>query len=134
MQLTALKYGYAKVVNTSFDEALENVRNALQSEGFGVQAEINISNALKEKLGVEVPRQMILGACNPQLAFEALQLEPEVSLLLPCNVTIQQKPGAVEVAVIDAAKLMSFVGNPALEPLAAEAGRRLQRVLEKIQP
>lgn len=132
MQTTALKYGYAKLVNASFDETLERVRKALQQEGFGVQAEINISNALREKLGVELPRQLILGACNPQLAYKALQLEPEINLLLPCNVTLRQVSDGVEVAVIDAGKLMQFVGNPELTPLAQEANRRLQAVLEAI--
>lgn len=132
MQTTALKYGYAKVVSASFDETLERVRKALEQEGFGVQAEINISNALREKLGVELPRQLILGACNPQLAYKALQREPEISLLLPCNVTLRQTTDGVEVAVIDAGKLMQFVGNPELTPLAEEANRRLQAVLEKL--
>jgi uncharacterized protein (DUF302 family) len=132
MQTTALKYGYAKVVSTSFDDTLERVRKALQQEGFGVQAEINISNALREKLGVELPRQLILGSCNPELAYKAMQLEPEISLLLPCNVTLRQTADGVEVAVIDAGKMMQFVGNPELTPLAQEANRRLQAVLEAI--
>jgi uncharacterized protein (DUF302 family) len=132
MQTTALKYGYAKVVSASFDDTLERVRKALQQQGFGVQAEINISNALREKLGVELPRQLILGACNPQLAYKAMQLEPEISLLLPCNVTLRQTADGVEVAVIDAGKMMQFVGNPELTPLAQEANRRLQAVLEAI--
>lgn len=132
MQTTALKYGYAKLVNASFDETLERVRKALQEQGFGVQAEIDIGNALREKLGVELPRQLILGACNPQLAYKALQLEPEISLLLPCNVTLRQTTDGVEVAAIDAGKLMQFVGNPELSPLAEDANRRLQAVLEKV--
>jgi uncharacterized protein (DUF302 family) len=132
MQTTALKYGYSKVVQVSFGETLERVRQALQKEGFGVQAEINISNALREKLGVDLPAQLILGACNPQLAYKAMQLESEISLLLPCNVTLRQTPDGVEVAVIDAGKLMQFVGNPELTPLAEEANRRLQAVLESI--
>ncbi len=132
MQTTALKYGYAKTVSASFDETLDRVRKALQQEGFGVQAEINLSNALREKLGVELPRQLILGACNPQIAYKALQAEPEVSLLLPCNVTLRQTANGVEVAVIDAGKLMEFVGNPELTPLAAEVKRRLQAVLEAV--
>jgi uncharacterized protein (DUF302 family) len=126
------KYGYSKIVNCSFSEALERAKKALQEQGFGVQAEINISGALREKLGVEVPPQTILGACNPQLAHKALQAEPEISLLLPCNVTVRQDGQQVKVAVIDAEKLMNFVDNPELKPLAAEAKRRLQAVLEKI--
>jgi uncharacterized protein (DUF302 family) len=132
MEMTTQKYGYSKTVNYSFNEALERTKQALQEQGFGVQAEINISGALREKLGVEVPPQIILGACNPQLAHKALQAEPEISLLLPCNVTVRQEGQQVKVAVIDAEKLMEFVGNPELKPLAAEAKRRLQAVLERI--
>lgn len=130
--ITALKYGSSKSVAGTFDNTVERVKKALQEQGFGVQAEIDLSKALKEKLGVDVPRQLILGACNPQLAYQALEAEPEVSLLLPCNVTVSQKAGAVEVAVIDAGRLMEFVGNPALQPLAQEANRRLQAVLQAI--
>jgi uncharacterized protein (DUF302 family) len=132
MQTTALKYGYSKTVNYSFNEALERTKRALQDQGFGVQAEINISSALREKTGVEVPPQIILEACNPQLAVKALQAEPEIGLLLPCNVTVRQDGEQVQVAVIDAERLMEFGGNPDLKPLAAEAKRKLQAVLEKI--
>jgi len=131
-QNTALRYGYSKLVDAGFDQTLDRVRAALQHEGFGVQAEINLSNALREKLGVELPRQVILGACNPQLAYKALQMEPEISLLLPCNVTLRQTGAGVEVAVIDARKMMDFVGNPALTPIAEEANRRLQSVLGQL--
>jgi len=132
MQLTANKYGYSRVVRWSFDEALERTKKALQQQGFGVQAEIDLSTAMHEKLGVNVPRQVILGACNPQLAYKALQAEPEISLLLPCNVTVRQNGSDVEVSVIDAEKLMEFVGNPELKPVAVEAKRRLQEVLETV--
>lgn len=132
MQVTALKYGFSKTISASFDQAVQRAKDALQKQGFGVQAEINLSNALKEKLGVEVPRQLILGACNPQIAYKALQAEPEISLLLPCNVTVRQTGDNVEVAVIDAGKLMEFVGNPELRPLAEEVKRRLQAVLDEV--
>jgi len=132
MQITAQKYGYSRVIRCSFDEALERTRKTLQQQGFGVQAEIDISTALHEKLGVNIPRQVILGACNPQLAYQALQAEPEISLLLPCNVTVQQSGSNVQVSVIDAEKLMQFVGKPELKPIAMEAKRRLQAVLENI--
>jgi uncharacterized protein (DUF302 family) len=132
MQVTALKYGFSKTLSTSFDQAVQRAKDALQKQGFGVQAEINLSNALKEKLGVEVARQLILGACNPQIAYKALQAEPEISLLLPCNVTVRQTGDKVEVAVIDAGKLMEFVGNPELRPLADEVKRRLQAVLDEV--
>ena len=132
MQTTVRKYGYSRLVSCSFDEALERTKKALQQQGFGVQAEIDLSTAMHEKLGVNVPRQVILGACNPQLAYKALQAEPEISLLLPCNVTVRQNGSDVEVSVIDAEKLMEFVGNPELKPVAVEAKRRLQEVLETV--
>ena len=132
MQLTAQRYGYSKTVNSSFNEVLERAKEALQEEGFAVQAEINISNALREKLGVEVPQQIILGACNAALAHKALQVEPEIGLLLPCNVTVRQDDQHVRVAVIDAERLMDFVGNPELKPIAAEAKSRLRAVVERI--
>jgi uncharacterized protein (DUF302 family) len=132
MQMTAQKYGYSTTVNYSFKEALERTKKALQEQGFGVQAEINISGALHEKLGIEVPQQIILGACNPQLAHKALQAEPKIGLLLPCNVTVRQDGQQLKVAVIDAERLMDFVGNPELRPIAEEAKRRLRAVLERI--
>jgi uncharacterized protein (DUF302 family) len=132
MQATALKYGFRKEVDCSFDAAVDRVRKALQEQGFGVQAEINISKALQEKLGIEVPRSLILGACNPQLAWKAMQAEPDVTLLLPCNVTVKQSGQAVEVAVIDAGKMMEFVGNPALQGIAEEVNRRLRAVLDAV--
>lgn len=132
MQMTAQKYGYSKTVNYSFNEALERTKKALHEQGFGVQAEINLSSALREKLGIEVPQQIILGACNPQLAHKALQAEPEIGLLLPCNVTVRQEGQQLKIAVIDAERLMEFVGNPKLRPIAEEAKRRLQAVLERI--
>ena len=131
MQLTAQKYGYSKTVNYSFNEALERTKKALQDQGFGVQAEINLSRALREKLRIEVPEQIILGACNPQLAHKALQAESVIGLLLPCNVTVRQDSLQVKVAVIDPERLMDFVGNPELRPIAEEA-KRITSVLERM--
>ena len=130
--LTSPQYGYSKTVNSSFSEAVERTKKALQEQGFGVQAEINISRALHEKLGIAVPQQIILGACNPHLAHKALQAEPGIGLLLPCNVTVRQDGQQVSVSVIDAERLMDFVGNPELRPIAQEAKRGLQAVLERI--
>jgi uncharacterized protein (DUF302 family) len=132
MQLTAQKYGYSKTVNYSFNDALERTKKALQEQGFGVQAEINLSSALRDKLRIEVAQQIILGACNPQLAHKALQAESEIGLLLPCNVTVRQDGQQVKVAVIDPERLMDFVGNPELRPIAEEAKRRLRAVLDRI--
>lgn len=132
MQITVLKYGYSRAVDSGFDATLDRMKRILREQGFGVQAEINISDALKEKLGVEVPRHTILGVCNPQLAYKALQAEPDISLLLPCNVTVREAGSQVEVSVIDAGKMMQFVNNPDLKPVADEANRRLQTALAGI--
>ena len=129
MEVTEQKYGYSRVICCAFDEALQRTKETLQQQGFNVQTEIDMSTALHEKLGVNVPRQVILGACNPQLAYQALQVEPEIGLLLPCNVTVRQSGPIVEASVIDAEKLMQFVGKPELKPLAVEAKRRLQAVV-----
>lgn len=126
------EYGYSRSVDASFDEAVERTKAALKEQGFGVLAEIDIQHALKEKLGVEIPRHLILGACNPQLAHRALEAEPEISLLLPCNVVVRERDGRVAVAAIDAERMMSFVGNPALEPIAREANERLRKAVDAI--
>lgn len=92
-------------------------------------AEIDVRRAMQEKLGIDFPKYVILGACNPQLANRALSLEPHVGLLLPCNVVVREQAGVTEVSVIDARQMMAFVGNQALAPVAEEANQRLGRAL-----
>ena len=87
---------------------------------------------MREKLGVDMPRHLILGACNPQLAHRALEAEPDISLLLPCNVVVREREGRVLISAIDAEQMMSFVGNPALEPIAREAGERVRRAVDAL--
>jgi uncharacterized protein (DUF302 family) len=119
-------------VELGFDEAVDRTKAALKEEGFGVLAEIDLQRAMREKLGLETPRHLILGACNPQLANRALEAETDVSLLLPCNVVVRERGGGVEVSAIDAERMMSFVGNAALEPVAREAGERLRRAVDAV--
>ena len=126
------KYGFSKVISMPFASAMEKARQALTQQGFGVLAEIDIRKAMKEKLNTEYPNYVILGACNPQLAHRALQSEPRLGLLLPCNVTVREVEGGTEVAVVDADAMLSMVGNQELQPIADEASQRLQRVLEGI--
>jgi uncharacterized protein (DUF302 family) len=125
-------YGYSRAVGLGWDEAVERTKAALKEQGFGVLAEIDIQRALKEKLGVEIDRHLILAACNPQLAHRALEAEPEISLLLPCNVVVRERDGRVEVSAIDAERMMSFVANPALEPIAREANERLRKAVDGV--
>jgi uncharacterized protein (DUF302 family) len=127
-----LGYGYARILDLDFEMALKQARECLKSEGFGVLCEIDIKDKLKEKLGVDFTNYVILGACNPPLAYNALQQEMNLGLLLPCNVVVYEKEGKSIVAAVDAAKLLSVVGNNALEPVALQVNEKLQRVIDKI--
>jgi uncharacterized protein (DUF302 family) len=127
-----LGYGYARILDLAFEMALKQARECLKSEGFGVLCEIDIKDKLKEKLGVDFTNYVILGACNPPLAYNALQQEMNLGLLLPCNVVVYEKEGKSIVAAVDAAKLLSVVGNNALEPVALQVNEKLQRVIDKI--
>ncbi len=125
-------YGYGRWLDTSFDDALERARIALKSEGFGVLCEIDIRDKLREKLGVDFTKYTILGACNPSLAHQALQLELDLGLLLPCNVIVYEKEGRSFVAAIDAAKMLSLVGNADLTAVAGQVNERLRRVIDTL--
>jgi uncharacterized protein (DUF302 family) len=131
MQATA--YGIRTVINAGYDEALSRVRTALTSEGFGVLCEIDIQAKLKEKLGVETPRYVILGACNPPLAHQALQQEPDLGLLLPCNVIVYEKGNQSVVAAIEAESMMTVTGNDKLTPIAKQVGEKLERVIAAVE-
>ncbi len=130
--ITCQKYGFSKIVPLGYDRAIEKVKEELKKEGFGVLAEIDIRKAMKEKLNAEYPGYIILGACNPHLAHRALQAEPRLGLLLPCNVTVREVGGGTEVAVVDADAMLSVVDNEELKPVAREAAQKLQRVIESV--
>ena len=104
----------------------------LKNEGFGVLCKIDIQAKMKEKLGVEFPRYVILGACNPPLAYQALQEEINLGLLLPCNAVVYERDGQVYVGVVDAEKMLSVVGNPGMEQMARDVNRKLRSVVNSI--
>ncbi len=125
-------YGYGRTLDMPFDVALQRARDSLKSEGFGVLCDIDIKEKLKEKLGVDFSNYVILGACNPPLAYHALQQEMNLGLLLPCNVVVYEKDGQSFVAAIDAARMLSIVGNPALEATAGQVNDKLKRVINSL--
>ncbi len=125
---TATSLGLSVQLHTDYETALERVTAALKTEGFGVLTEIDVKATLKKKLDVDFRPYKILGACNPPLAYRALQAAPEVGLLLPCNITVSQEDDHCLVSLIDPIGMMDFVQNPALIPIAEDAHARLERV------
>lgn len=125
-------YGYSRTLDLNYAEAVERTRQALKTEGFGVLCEIDIKEKLKEKLGVDFRNYVILGACNPPLAYETLQEEINIGLLLPCNVIVYEEDGRTVVSAVDAAKMLSVVGNPKLESTAATVNEKLRRVINSL--
>src|SRR5512145_1600578 len=129
MSETIPALGITVHLHTDYDTAVNRVTEALQGEGFGVLTEIDVQATLKKKLDVDFRPYKILGACNPPLAYRALQAAPEVGLLLPCNVTVMQVgENAIDVSLVDPLMMMDFVQNPALAAVASEARAKLERV------
>lgn len=117
----------------SFDEALAKTTAALKVEGFGVLSDIDVQRAMQEKLGAHMPPYRILGACNPPLAHQALQAEPDIGLLLPCNVIVREEaPGRVVVGFLDPQIMVGLVGKPGVKTVADEAEQRLRRACEAL--
>lgn len=129
-----LRYGFERrLVDTPFEQAVEKVTAALKSEGFGVLTEIDVMATLRKKLDVDFRPYVILGACNPSLAHQALAAEPQIGLLLPCNVVVQEAPeGGVVVSIADPRAMFNLVDNTAVASVAAEAEERLRRVIDSI--
>jgi uncharacterized protein (DUF302 family) len=127
------KYAFGKKVNMGFDQAVAAVTQALAKEGFGVLTEIDVQATLKKKLGIERPPYLILGACNPQFAAQALEVEPQIGALLPCNVVVRQDAaGATLVEFMDPDAVLQLVQRPEVGKIAAEVRTRLERVMSAI--
>ncbi len=127
------KYYSAVIVETDFEATIENVKSALKEHGFGVVSEINMQEKLKKGTGKDVPKYTILGACNPNGAYQALQIEEQIGVMLPCNVIIRETSnGKVEVAAINPERTMLSIGNPDMIPLAREISEKLKLVLEAL--
>ncbi len=128
-----MSYYFSKTTDASFEEVLTKVADELKKEGFGILTEIDVRETLKKKLDVNFQRYKILGACNPPFAYEALQAENKIGVLLPCNVIVQELPdGKVEVAAIDPVQSMQAVGNPTLQVIAEQIQAKLRNVISNI--
>lgn len=131
MKETAYAY-YRRLPDVPYEQAVRRTSEALKSEGFGVLTTIDVREVLKQKLGAEFKRYVILGACNPQLAHKALTTDDCIGVLLPCNVVVAEANGGTEVCIQRPDAMFRVADNPELRPIAAEAEQRLVRALERI--
>ena len=128
-----MSYHFSKTCDLAFDDAVSKVTADLKNEGFGILTEINVQETLKKKLNVDFRRYKILGACNPSFAYQALQAEDKVGVMLPCNVIIQERgDGRVEVAAVDPVASMMAIPNPALAAVAGQVQSKLKKVIENL--
>lgn len=128
-----MSYYFNKILDSSFDEAIEKVTEELKKEGFGILTEIDVKATMKKKLDVDFRNYRILGACNPPSAYKALQSEPNIGLMLPCNVVVQENTdGKTEVSAINPLVSMQSVNNLELGDVAEDISARLQRVINNL--
>lgn len=127
-----MEYGTTITTTLPFAEAVERTRAALAEQGFGVLTEIDVQATMKKKLDKDLEPQVILGACNPDLAFQALQADPGIGLLLPCNVVVRRAGNSTLISALDPQMMVSLPGLPELQPVADDAGRRLRAALDAV--
>ncbi|HET6271386.1 MAG TPA: DUF302 domain-containing protein [Bacteroidota bacterium] len=127
-----MRYGFSKTVALTYEQAVEKVTAELKKEEFGVLTTIDVKDTLKKKLDVDVEKYIILGACNPQFAYRALQAEEQIGLLLPCNVVVYEKHGKTIVGVFDPMIMTSVIENEKIQPIAQEVRQKLERVLAAV--
>lgn len=130
MEITT--YAITRSLDEGFASTVERVTEALAAEGFGVLSTIDVQATMKQKLDLDVPAYVILGACNPNLASQGLAVEPDLGVLLPCNVVVRESGDRTVVAAMEPTAAMRLAGNPALEPLAAEARERIERAVASL--
>lgn len=125
-------YGIKREVDLSYEEVIDKVKEELKKEGFGVLTEIDAKATLEKKLGVEMDNYIILGACNPPFAYKSLQAEPDIGLMLPCNVIVYEKDGKIFVSAIKPTLAMQMIDNPRLAEIAIEVEAGLKKVIDNI--
>ena len=127
-----MQYGFSKMIDMPYEQAIERVTSELKKEGFGVLTTINVKETLKQKINVDFKKYIILGACNPPIAHKALLEEEELGLLLPCNVIVYEKENKTVVSVFDPMVMTKIIDNEKMKPVAEEIKQKLQRVLEAV--
>jgi uncharacterized protein (DUF302 family) len=127
-----MQYGFSKNVNYGFEEAVNKVTDELKKEGFGVLTSIDVKDILKKKIDVDFKKYTILGACNPALAYKALNAEEGLGLLLPCNVLVYEKENGSVVSIFNPITFKEIIDNENIEPVANEVKQKLERVLEAV--
>lgn len=127
-----MKYGYVKQTDLDFDDAMVRIEEELHKEGFKVLTRIDVQAKFKEKLNIDFPKYWILGACNPKLAYEAISVEWNIGLLLPCNIIVYEKDNQVGIGIMKPSEAMAIVKNDALRDLAEEVEVRLKRVFDNV--
>jgi uncharacterized protein (DUF302 family) len=127
-----IDYGFTKELSVSFDETLTRVTEALKREGFSILTRIDVQEKFKEKLGIDFPRYLILGACNPTLAYQAIVAEENIGLMLPCNILVREKGGKTVLAVMKPTLVMQMISNPELATVAETVEAKLKSVFDSV--
>jgi uncharacterized protein (DUF302 family) len=127
-----MSYGTSVTLDIPFADAADRVRAALKDQGFGVLTEIDVKATMAAKLGEQIEDYLILGACNPPFAFQALGIDRSIGLLLPCNVVVRATPAGTVVEALDPQVMVTLTGRPELKPVADEVGRRLAGALDSV--
>ena len=127
-----MTYYFAKSTDLAFDEAVRKTTQALKAHGFGVLTTIDVRSTLKEKIGADFRPYVILGACNPTMARQALEAEDKIGTMLPCNVVVQQRDGKTEVAAVDPVASMQAIENPKLAQVAGQVREQLRLVIDEL--
>jgi uncharacterized protein (DUF302 family) len=127
-----MQFGFSKITDYNFEQAIEKITEELKKEGFGILSSIDFKDTFNKKLSVDFKKYTVLGACNPPLAHKALQADEEVGLFLPCNIAVYEKDGKTNISVFDPLFITTVIDNPQIKSVAEEVKKKLERVLETV--